>query len=153
MKVYSLSFYSAIAPKWKADMSIMHAIKKTRCKFVHLCVILLIKEMRSQLQGRHFMNCKSTINNGGTCALDTLIENIIDKDESTLGMGQFWQKINSIKLISQYEINLKLTHKFHLKFSPTTPFWKYFFIFSYYVTIIISYHKCDVDIFKIINVC
>jgi hypothetical protein len=50
------------------------------------------------------MNCKSTINNGGACALDTLIGNIIDKGQSTLGIGEFWKKIKSIKLISQYEI-------------------------------------------------
>jgi hypothetical protein len=65
--------------------------------FVQSCVILLIKKMRSQLQGRHFMNCKSTINNGGTCALDTLVGNIIDKGESTLEMNHFWQKIKNIK--------------------------------------------------------
>ncbi len=81
-----------------------NVITMTWCKFVHLCVILLVKEMRSQLQSRHFMNCKSTINNGGACALDTLIGNIIDKGQSTLGIGEFWKKIKSIKLISQYEI-------------------------------------------------
>ncbi len=100
MEVYSLSFYNAIAPKCKTYMSIIPVIKKAWCKFVHLCVILLVKEMKSQLQGRHVMNCKSTINNGGTCALDTLTGNIIDKGESTLGIGEFWQKIKSIKLIS-----------------------------------------------------
>jgi hypothetical protein len=66
------------------------SLKKTWCTFVHLCVILLTKEMKSQLQGRHFMNCKSRINNGGTYALDTLVGNIIDKGESTLRMSQFW---------------------------------------------------------------
>jgi hypothetical protein len=100
MEVCLLSFYSVIAPRWKANISIMPMLKKTWCKFVHMCVLLLIKEMRSQLQGRHFTNYKSTINNGGTCALDTLVGNIIDKGESTLGMSHFWQKIKNIKLIS-----------------------------------------------------
>jgi hypothetical protein len=50
----------------------------------------------NQLQGRHFMNCKSTINNGGTCTLDILVGNIIDKGESTLRMSHFGQKIKSI---------------------------------------------------------
>jgi hypothetical protein len=37
MEVYSLSFYSAIAPRWKADMSIMPVIKKN---LMYVCSIM-----------------------------------------------------------------------------------------------------------------
>jgi len=99
------------------------------------------------------MNCISTINNGGTCALDTLVENIIDKGESTLEMSHFWHKIknNKINIIICNKLKINTSEISHLKFSPTTPFWKYFFILC--DIIIISCHKCDLDIFKIINVC